>query len=301
MEQQSLKVRKHIDNFVMNENLDSLNFLCEWYQYIAEGYYSKYIDEKIKTKAKVYANEILKQAIIDFCMQNKSKDNYKYNIANFIYKRFLNFESKFRNIDKVMVKDLEKLAYLGNYEARVQIFKRRIGLIQNHANKFYDSILESYKEQSNIENLNLSSIIMLDREDIYQEFYMYAWEILNKYYSANTIKVPFTIYLPRFLSIHINHLLNLYKKEQQQIELMKPVCAYEDPLEKLEEREELAQMLNWLNNDDKNIMLKYSEGMSYKNIGNEIGMTRQGVCQKVKKIGENLRERMVKEYERKRV
>ena len=284
MQKEKISINDLTDKVIKGDK-EALDELCKHYKYMIDDFVKSYHGDE-KNEALEFASDVLKQAIIDYCewKKNYNYTNIKRNywLFDYIWRRTRNLDSKFQNSRNLSVSELECLAYKNDYRARVELFKRKMNLIERKALKFYNEYVINELSDSDLTN----NIITL--EDIYQEYYMHAWQILNQYYDNKEIKVNFVTYLFNYLKRYDVVMKRNCKYHKEISELMIFPNVPIDTIKEHEDKKEFIRIIQDLNERDKFILSRCVQGSSYIQISRELGVTHQRVSQKVKQIGKNI-------------
>lgn len=290
-----------------NGNLEYLEDLFNMYSYITLNYYGKY-EGKYKTKAKELADEMLKEVILDFIKNSKSDD---YRISAYIYYKFKNFDKKLgfeKKQKQSSLKQIENESYKKNIDARVKILLRRQHIIDKWIDLIYDSFIgylkssmESKEDFTYLDDNFEFADNMINKDDIIQELYLYAWQLINEYYNKESNAKAFSDYFNQRLRYFCERKLDKIKNKLQfelssfvnlecccnECDLTEVNLDYYDnknPLYKIEQKEMIDRVKDDLNGNLKKVFDLVFSGYSFKEAGDILGITRTRAHQTVERV-----------------
>lgn len=169
-----------------------------------------------------------------------------------------------------------------------------VGKVLKGEVEFFSILVQKYQKQ--IYNFLFKlTFSKQDTDEILQETFIRAYNYIYRYND----KFSFSSWLYK---IALNAFKTYYKKQKELKkfehceELPEELCSFEPtPEQEFFKKEDYLQMLkliNFLKEDQKKIlMLKYVEGISYKEIGKLLVITPEAAKMKVQRIKRNLGER----------
>lgn len=262
--------------------------LYNHYYYIASKYYKKY-DGNEKVQAKKLAEEILKRAILEFA-ENSLDDDYK--LSRYIFNKFQHFDRKVVKISDF--RKTEQLAYNKDLNVREKILKKYQDVINECIECIYNFYCEYIKMIMKIngdfsyldEDFKIEENFF-NKEDIIQEAYLYAWELINRYYDKDSNKAYFCGYLStelkRFYKRKTDEIKSLFKSQLTE-DIKMDYYDFEYYLNKFEEQDIINQVENMLSGNDKQIFKLAFSGYSYADAAKILNITRSRAQQTSNKV-----------------
>lgn len=207
---------ENLDNYSLRElvNMAKENNVCKEILY-SRLYYK--VERKLKDyegkkyeKAKLLAENILKQSIEEYV-----SSNFSYDILHYIDNKFRNFDKKL--FSENIFSSLEKKAYQQDNEARKKLFAMYKETLDSKLNNLDDEVKKVYykylvldmksKDDFSYLDDDFKFIIpnnLYDKDNLFQEYYLFIWNALNQFYTGKYQIDYFSTYINRKLSYHLD-------------------------------------------------------------------------------------------------
>lgn len=280
---------------VKSGKTEYFNDLYNNYYYIVDKFCKKY-DGELKNRAVSIAEDILKNAILEFC--EKQEVGGTYEISRFIHNKFQRFDNKV--VKPTPLNQIEQLSYNNDYQARLEILRRGKNTINQYINIYIDSVYDWYEKR--MQSLDDYSYLdedfefpeyIINEQDIIQDYYTYAWSILNGYYNSKPVNYSFIQLL------HSN--LNRYTKKRfkdfsasfdnfsENLENQTvPDLLQDRELERIEDKNMLEVLKGRLDDKEKVVWDGIYSGLTYEEIGQQLKTSRQNAHLIMKRIGKKV-------------
>lgn len=280
---------------VKSGKIEYFNDLYNKYYYIVDKFCKKY-DGELKNRAVLIAEDILKNAILEFC--EKQDVGCTYHISRFIHNKFQCFDNKV--VKPISWKNIEQLAYNNDHQARLEILGRYKNTINKYINIFIDSIYELYEQR--MQSLDDYSYLdecfefpeyIINEQDIIQDYYTYTWSVLSGYYNSKISYCTFIQCLHKYLNLYtkkrikdFNVSFNSFSEnlENQTV----PDFLQAKQLERIEDKHMLEALKCMLTDKEKTVCDGVYSGLTYEEIGKQLGTSRQRAHLIMKKIGKKV-------------
>ena len=174
-------------------------------------------------QARKVAENILKQAIEKYI-----SSNFSYDIFHYIDNQFQRFEKKI--FEDFNFSRLETKAYHGDNAARKKLFMiykktldSKLDILEEKIKSvYYKYLVLDMKRKNDFSYLdkNFEFVIpnsIYDKDNMYQEYYLYTWKVLNEFYTGK--------YQTAFFSTYINNKLS-YRLDVELGKITKEIIAY---------------------------------------------------------------------------
>lgn len=281
---------------VKSGKIEYFNDLYNKYYYIVDKFCKKY-DGELKNRAVLIAEDILKNAILEFC--EKQEVGCTYYISSFIYNKFQSFDNKVVKLPPL--KNIEQRAYNNDHQARLEILRRYKNTINKYINIFIDSIYELYEQR--MQHLDDYSYLdedfefpeyIINEQDVIQDYYTYTWRVLSEYYNSKTIKCTFTqclhSYLKHYTKKRVKDFNTSFNNFSENLENQTvPDFLQAQQLERIEDKHMLEALKCMLNDKEKTVCDGVYSGLTYEEIGKQLGTSRQHAHLIMKRIGKKVK------------
>lgn len=174
-------------------------------------------------QARKVAENILKQAIEKYI-----SSNFSYDIFHYIDNQFQRFEKKI--FEDLNFSRLKTKAYHGDNAARKKLFMiykktldSKLDILEEKIKSvYYKYLVLDMKRKNDFSYLdkNFEFVIpnsIYDKDNMYQEYYLYTWKVLNEFYTGK--------YQTAFFSTYINNKLS-YRLDVELGKITKEIIAY---------------------------------------------------------------------------
>ena len=159
------------------------------------------------------------------------------------------------------------------------------------ANEFIDLLNHNQNIIHKVCNLYMDNIS--DREDLFQEITLQAWNAFNSFRNES----KFSTWLYR---VALNTAISFYRKEKRKpvIQSLNQIPEHADDANNKEEQmQAMYKAINALSKIDKALIMLYLEDYNYEEIGNILGITANNVAVKMNRIRTKLKEESKKYYQ----
>jgi len=159
------------------------------------------------------------------------------------------------------------------------------------ANEFIDLLNHNQNIIHKVCNLYMDNIS--DREDLFQEITLQAWNAYNSFRNES----KFSTWLYR---VALNTAISFYRKEKRKpvIQSLTQIPEHADEANNKEEQmQAMYKAINALSKIDKALIMLYLEDYNYEEIGNILGITANNVAVKMNRIRTKLKEESKKYYQ----
>ena len=159
------------------------------------------------------------------------------------------------------------------------------------ANEFIDLLNHNQNIIHKVCNLYMDNIS--DREDLFQEITLQAWNAYNSFRNES----KFSTWLYR---VALNTAISFYRKEKRKpvIQSLNQIPEHADDANNKEEQmQAMYKAINALSKIDKALIMLYLEDYNYEEIGNILGITANNVAVKMNRIKTKLKEESKKHYQ----
>jgi len=159
------------------------------------------------------------------------------------------------------------------------------------ANEFIDLLNHNQNIIHKVCNLYMDNIS--DREDLFQEITLQAWNAYNSFRNES----KFSTWLYR---VALNTAISFYRKEKRKpvIQSLNQIPEHADDANNKEEQmQAMYKAINALSKIYKALIMLYLEDYNYEAIGNILGITANNVAVKMNRIRTKLKEESKKYYQ----
>ena len=159
------------------------------------------------------------------------------------------------------------------------------------ANEFIDLLNHNQNIIHKVCNLYMDNIS--DREDLFQEITLQAWNAYNSFRNES----KFSTWLYR---VALNTAISFYRKEKRKpvIQSLNQIPEHADDANNKEEQmQAMYKAINALSKIDKALIMLYLEDYNYEEISNILGITANNVAVKMNRIRTKLKEESKKYYQ----